>query len=180
MFFYTADFSSLCHSIIDKYILDKSLAIDATLGNGFDTDFLSSRFKKVIAFDIQKTACDFYNTKKNENVLVINDSHHKFENYINEEVNCIIYNLGFLPGGDKNITTLYETSLASIKSGLNLLKNEGLMLIVVYRGHEQGEKEESIILEYLLSLNKHKFSVMKHEIINRSSKSPMLFVIEKK
>lgn len=180
MFTYTADFSSLTHYIINTYVKEKKVAIDGTLGNGFDTDFLANNFETVYAFDIQKIACDKYNEKKQENVIVINDSHHKFLEYINTKVNCIVYNLGFLPGGDKSITTNYDSSIESIKIGLDILESSGLMLIASYRGHEEGMNEYVYISEYLSKLSKNRYAVMKHEIINRSNKSPVLFVIEKK
>lgn len=180
MFIYTADFSSLTHYIIKTFVKEKKVAIDGTLGNGFDTDFLSDNFEVVYAFDIQKIACDKYKENNKRNVTVINDSHHKFLEYINVNVNCIMYNLGFLPGGDKSITTSHNSSLESIKIGLDILESEGMMLITSYRGHDEGISEYCYIKEYLDTLPKNKFAVMKHEIINRSNKSPVLFVIEKK
>lgn len=180
MFTYTADFSSLTHYIIKNFVKEKSVAIDGTLGNGFDTDFLADNFKLVYAFDIQKIACETYKQKEKQNVLVINDSHHKFLEYIKENVNCIVYNLGFLPGGDKSITTCYNSSLESIKLGLDILESEGMMLITSYRGHDEGMSEYIYIKEHLDNLPKNRYAVMKHEIINRSNKSPVLFVIEKK
>lgn len=180
MFTYTADFSSLTHYIIKNFIKEKKVAIDCTLGNGFDTDFLSDNFEVVYAFDIQKVACDKYKENKKQNVSVINDSHHKLSEYVNRNVNCIIYNLGFLPGGDKTITTCHDLSLESIKIGLDILESEGIMLITSYRGHDEGMSEYYCIKEYLDTLPKNKYAVMKHEIINRSNKSPVLFVVEKK
>ena len=74
MFKYVSDVSILSHNIIKEYIPEKDVAIDATLGNGYDCDFLSENFKKVYAFEIQKDACDKY-IDKNNNVIVINESH---------------------------------------------------------------------------------------------------------
>ena len=179
MFKYVSDVSILAHNIIKSYVEDKNIAIDATLGNGYDCDFLSSYFKKVYAFEIQKEACEKY-IDKNNNVKIINESHHKIDEFINEEVNCICYNLGYLPGGNKDITTLAETSLKSIQIALNLLAQNGLMTIAIYRGHNEGKEEESCILKYLRTLPKNKYGVMLHECINRSNVSPLLVVVEKK
>ena len=85
MFLYTSDFSSLTHYIIEHFVKNKNIAIDATLGNGYDTNFLSEKFKNVIAFDIQKEACEKYLEHKNSNVTIINDSHNKFKEYINSK-----------------------------------------------------------------------------------------------
>ncbi len=180
MYRYVGNISDLSHYIIKDFVLNKEVAIDATLGNGYDTDFLSSLFKKVYTFDIQKEACDNYSANKKDNVEVINDSHHLFKKYINEKVDCIMYNLGFLPGGDKSITTLHKTSLESIKEGLEILKNGGIMTICIYRGHSEGKIEESCILEYLKTLPKNQFGVMVQTYLNRQEISPLLVVIEKK
>ena len=179
MFKYVSDVSLLSHSIIKEYIEDKIVAVDATLGNGYDCDFLSSCFEKVFAFEIQKDACEKY-IDKNNNVIIINDSHHKIDEYVKEEINCVCYNLGYLPGGDKDITTVAETSLKSIQIALELLAPNGLMSIAIYRGHNEGKEEESCIIQYLRNLPKNKFGVMLHECINRSDKSPLLVIVEKK
>lgn len=180
MYKYVGNISDLSHHIIESFITNKRIAIDATLGNGHDTDFLSNIFQYVYSFDIQKQACDKYVEKNITNVEVINDSHHLFHKYIHENVDCIIYNLGFLPGGDKNITTMHETSLESIKKGLSILNSSGFMIICIYRGHYEGKIEESCILEYLKTLPKNKFGVMIQSYLNRENISPIMVIIEKK
>lgn len=180
MYVYTGNISNLAHCIINNFVLNKGVAIDATLGNGYDTDFLSNIFQDVYSFDIQRQACENYILKGIDNVTVINDSHHLFKKYIDKNVDCIIYNLGFLPGGDKNITTIHETSLGSIKEGLEILSNSGIMIICIYRGHSEGKIEESFILNYLKTLPKNKFGVMVHSYLNRDEVAPLLVVVEKK
>lgn len=180
MFKYVGDISKISHYIISNFLLNKNVAIDATLGNGHDTDFLCKNFDRVYSFDIQKTACDNYLEKKNDNVKVINDSHHMLEEYIDENVDCIMYNLGFLPGGDKNITTKSSTSLESIKIGLSMLNSGGIMTICLYRGHTEGKEEENLIIPYLKKMDKSKYGVMYHSFLNRNENAPILIVIEKK
>ena len=180
MFKYVSDISVLSHYIIDNFLENKNIAIDATLGNGYDSDFLADKFKLVYSFEIQKEACDKYLDKKRDNIIVINDSHHKFTEYINSKVDCIMYNLGFLPGGDKSITTLAHTTLKSIKDGLNLLNSGGIMTIAIYSGHCEGLNEKNCILDYVESLPKNIYGVMEHKYINRAKTSPSLIVIEKK
>lgn len=179
MYRYVGDISSIAQNIIKNYLENKETAIDGTLGNGHDTDFLAENFKRVYAFDIQKEACLNYEKKNKENVKVVNASHHLFKEYVKEEVDCIMYNFGFLPGGDKNITTLHETSLKSIKEGLDLLKSKGIMTLCIYTGHSEGKKEETCILEYLRELPKNKYGVMIHSFLNREN-APELVVVEKK
>lgn len=178
MYNYIDEISKIAQGIIKSYEDNKKIAIDCTLGNGHDTDFLSKSFDRVYAFDIQKEACDKYS--KNKNTIVINDSHEYLGKYINENVDCIMYNLGFLPGSkDKAITTKSESTIKSIDEGLKILNPRGIMTICVYIGHDEGKREETCIVDYLSKLPKDRFAVMEHRYINRNNLAPRLFVIER-
>ncbi|MEG2288594.1 MAG: class I SAM-dependent methyltransferase [Clostridium sp.] len=180
MFRYLGDITDVAHYIIENFVIDRCIAIDQTLGNGSDCDFLSGKFKKVYAFDIQSTAIEKYKKKNKENVILIMDSHENIANYIKEEVDVAIYNLGFLPGGDKSITTHAESTLKSVEDTLKILKSGGFVLIAVYTGHNAGQYESEELIKYVGCLPKNKFGVMLHKVINRSENAPYLLVIEKK
>lgn len=180
MFKYVGDISTIYQNIINDFIEKKLIVIDATLGNGYDTDFLSKVFNKVYAFDVQKEAILNYKEKNIENVSLILDSHENFDKYIKENVDCIVYNLGYLPGSDKSITTKKESTLKSLESGLNLLKENGLMIIALYSGHEEGKKEKKAVLSYCENLSKKKFGVIYQQFLNRTNNPPSLVIIEKK
>lgn len=175
-----------------KNFLEKNdIVIDATCGNGNDSLFISKLLDltkgKLYLFDIQKKAIE--NTLlllKNslaqeifEKIYLINDSHADFSKYINFKVNLIIYNLGYLPKGNKEITTKLETTLLSIQSGLTLLDDRGAISITCYPGHKEGEKEERNLVSYLSSLDNSKFSVCYYKWLNKE-KAPSLFWIRKK
>lgn len=180
MFKYVTDVSNIYHNIITTFIEEKKVAIDATLGNGHDCDFLSDLFEKVYAFDIQKEAVNSYNEKNKRNVNVILDSHENFTTYIKEDVQCIVYNFGYLPGNNKHITTVAESTLKSINLGLDLLDTNGIMIIALYSGHEEGKREKNEVLNLVESLPKNKYGVLHTEFINRAKNAPSLVVIEKK
>lgn len=180
MFKYVGDISELSHNIITQYVENKSVAIDCTLGNGYDCDFLSNNFSKVYAFDIQNLAIDTYKQREKHNVILINDSHEFINKYVHEKIDVAVYNLGFLPGGDKTITTKAKSTLKSIEISLEYLKSGGFVFIAVYIGHEEGAIEGEAILNYVSSLSKKLYGVMIHKFINRSPLSPYLIVIEKK
>lgn len=181
MFKYVTDVSNIYHNIISTFIEDKNIAIDATLGNGHDCDFLSELFNKVYAFDIQEEAVNTYKEKNKSNVEAILDSHENFNTYIKEEsVQCIVYNLGYLPGNNKHITTIAESTLKSINVGLELLDENGIMIIALYSGHEEGLVEKNEVLKFVEKLPKNKYGVLHTEFINRAKTAPSLVVIEKK
>lgn len=180
MFKYVSDVSNIYHNIINSFIDEKNVAIDATLGNGHDCDFLSELFKHVYAFDIQEEAINSYELKNKENVDTILDSHENFKNYITEDINCIVYNLGYLPGNNKEVTTVAHSTLKSIEVGLDLLATNGLMIIALYSGHEEGKIEKDAVLKFTSKLPKNKYGVLHTEFTNRAKSAPSLVVIEKK
>lgn len=179
MYNYVNDVSTISHTIISSGVKNCVTAIDATLGNGYDTDFLSRNFTKVFSFDIQENAIEKYRIRRSANVELINDSHENFKEYVHTDVDCIVYNLGFLPGGDKNITTNWQSTLKSIKIGLEMLRPGGIMCVAIYAGHEEGKKEKEVILDYVSKLDKKKYGVLTHCFLNRSNEPPILIAIEK-
>jgi SAM-dependent methyltransferase len=178
LFNYIGDISNIAHDIIKRYLRNFDSAVDATLGNGYDTDFLSNNFKKIFSFDIQNSAVENYREKKRDNVILVNSSHENLKAFVNCQVDCVMYNLGFLPGGDKSITTQAHTTIASIKEALKFLNPGGIISIAIYTGHEEGRKEEALILDFVKNLPKRHYGVLLHSFINRMN-CPMLVIIEK-
>lgn len=180
MFKYCNTISELSHDIVKKYCTNFNVAVDATLGNGYDTDFLSSLFLKVYSFDIQNIAIENYKNNKKNNVILINSSHSNINNYVKERPDCIIFNLGYLPGGDKNVTTMASSTIESLKTSLKILNNGGIIIVCIYTGHKEGKKEEECILNFVQNLSKKEFSTVLHTYVNRQNNPPKLLVIEKK
>ena len=101
---------TLIEFLIKTYVQNIYIAVDMTVGNGFDTKMILDNFdvKKIYCFDIQKKAIsNTYNLLKDKysNYELILDNHCNFYKYINENIDLAIYNLGYLPKGDKSITT---------------------------------------------------------------------------
>lgn len=180
------------HPLIDQYldlfILPHSVVIDATLGNGHDSYKMAQKMNtcgKLYGFDIQKTAIENSQAllnKLSENgpqVVLIEDSHANFHDHINEPIDFIIYNLGYLPKGDKEITTLADSTLKSVQAGLELLASNGKMLIAVYHGHDAGKAEKIALENYLSKLDQAHFHVFKQEFINQKNNPPLIYLIEK-
>jgi len=158
--------------------------LDATMGNGNDTLLLAElvgKEGKVYAFDVQEAAVK--NTKQLlDNCLatteLIMDSHDKIDEYIEEELSFAMYNLGYLPGGDKKIVTEKNSSLKSIKKCLGLLKTGGMVTICLYPGHEAGMAEAIAIESYLGETSNKDYFVLKTANINVKG-SPYLIMIKK-
>lgn len=168
--------------ICRKFIKKGDITVDATCGNGNDTLMLSLLSKKVYAFDIQKKAIEKTNDllKRNNinNVTLINDSNELINKYLNDfkgKISLVIYNLGYLPNGNKNITTNRKSTLTSIKKAFNMLNSKGIILVVFYP-HEEGKKEKEVVLDYL---NKNDIKYIKYTNTDNIN-APFLIEIRKK
>mgnify|MGYP001084715906 CR=1 FL=1 len=137
--------------------------------------------KKIIAFDIQAQAISQAkaNNSQFNNIEYILDGHEHVTKYVQEQVKAIIYNLGFLPKGNKNITTLHQTTLDSLDQAMQLLVVGGRIAIVVYSGHPEGKIELEKILSTLCILDQKKWEVWMSSFINQKNNPPQLIVLEK-
>ena len=119
--------------------IKKEVAIDATIGNGYDTLFLREHYKKVIGIDIQPLAIKRSKEKLKdfENVEIYLDDFNNIANY--KYANTIIFNLGFLPGSNRKVKTQDYTSDKAILNAYNIL--DGILLIACYVQHEGGYNE---------------------------------------
>lgn len=173
----------LSHYLIENRVENNIRACDMTAGNGKDSKFiLDNKNPKILyAFDIQKLSqerCEKLIGQR-DNFKFILDDHKNIEKYIEEKIDLFIYNLGFLPKGDKSITTNYKSVIESLKSCLNLLNENGLILITFYPGHEEGKNEEKYVGEFLKNLDQKTFQVIKYNFYNQINNPPFLISIRK-
>ena len=90
-----------------------------------------------------------------------------------------MFNLGYLPGGNKKITTMRETTMPAIEAAISLLDRDGILLIAIYPGHEEGDAEGKMVGEYLSTLIRFKHCATKIKILN-SPTSPYFYIVEAK
>lgn len=177
-----------CHHFIREHVKEGDICIDATAGNGNDTQLLCELVGekgRVFAFDIQSQAVE--NTKKRleEHQLlgradVLLESHVNMGNYVKEDVvSCIVFNFGYLPGGDHNLATKKETSIAAIYEGLRLLKKGGMMSLCIYSGGDSGFEERDVILKELKQLDSKQYLVILSGYYNRPNNPPIPVLIIK-
>lgn len=182
------DLLTLQKSFILAHLKSGDICADFTMGNGHDTCFLSKAVGqdgKVYAFDIQKGALQSTREllqKENcpENYTLILDSHHNAKNYITEKIKAGMFNLGYLPGsGNKALTTKRETTLPAVQSAIEMLASDGILLVAVYPGHEEGYEEGVMLREYFSTISRFEMSISQFQIVN-SPTSPYFFIVEKK
>lgn len=181
------DLLALQKHFILEHLKEGDIAVDFTMGNGHDTEFLSKTVGEsghVYAFDIQEQALESTseNLKKANcpnNYSLILDSHHNVKNYVDVKIKAGMFNLGYLPGGNKKITTMRETTLPAIEAAISLLDRDAILLVAVYPGHEEGDAEGKMICEYLSTLVRYQYCATRINILN-SPTSPYFIVIETK
>jgi len=172
---------------IASHVREGGTVVDFTMGNGHDTLWLAEQVGengKVYAFDIQPKALESSEKLLREsgcpqNYTLILDSHANVEQYVKEPICAGMFNLGYLPGSDKSVTTLRESTMKAVEGALRLLEDDGGLLIAVYPGHEEGSLEGKMLDEYFATLDRKKICVSKLMIVN-SPTSPFFFLVEKR
>jgi len=173
--------------LITQKVSVGDVVVDATMGNGNDTLCLSRAVGQkghVFAFDIQQKAID--NTKALlesndafDNVTLIKDGHENLDKHLKSPVKLVLFNLGFLPKSDKQITTKSATTITAVEKAFSFLDRFGLLLTVAYPGHKEGMKEKEDILRFSSNLPQNKFNVFYMDLINQKNNPPVLIGIEK-
>ena len=177
----------ITHHFIEKAVKPVDRVIDATMGNGNDTLFLSQivgETGEVFAFDIQQQALD--STAKllekeaaTDNTRLILSGHQNMEEYVSGEVSAVMFNLGYLPGGDHSVGTLAETTVAALEAAMRLLKKHGIITVGVYYGGDSGFDEKERVMEYIAGIDFKKFTVLTLDYKNRPNCPPIAVIIEK-
>lgn len=170
--------------LMEEAVSPGDTVVDATCGNGHDTKFLSELTGpagKVYSFDIQKAAIDNARELTNGcgNIEFIHDSHARAEKYIETSIQAVMFNLGYLPRGDKSITTEGESTIEAISQLFELLKPGGRIVIVVYHGHEKGKEERDALYRYLSGFPQEAADILEYRFINQRNNAPFILCVEK-
>ena len=181
------DLVGLHKHFIMEHIGEGDTVVDFTMGNGNDTLFLSKAVGesgKVYAFDIQEDALTSTRAHLEangapENYTLICASHHRVKEFVTEPIKAGMFNLGYLPrSGRKAVTTMRETTMPAVQAAIELLAPDGVLIVAIYPGHEEGALEGEMLREYFSSLSKYRICPSEFKILN-SPTSPYFFLVEK-
>ena len=181
------DLVGLHKHFIMEHLKEGDTAVDFTMGNGNDTLFLSKAVGpsgKVYAFDIQEEALT--STREHlisngapENYTLICASHHRVKEFVEGPIKAGMFNLGYLPrSGKKAVTTMRETTMPAVEAALELLAPDGVLIVAIYPGHEEGALEGEMLREYFSGLSRFRICPSEFKILN-SPTSPYFFLVEK-
>lgn len=172
----------LCHSWLTQYLRPGFFCIDATAGRGRDTALLCSlvgESGRVVALDIQPAAVEATRTLLAQQgyahrAEVFLDDHAHLSAYAQPDtVDCIVFNLGWLPGGDHTIFTQAASSIAALEAALTLLRPGGLISICIYYGRQNGYAERDALLDWLTQLDDRRYTALVSQFANRPGDVPI-------
>ena len=184
--------TALSLKILSEYISEGDIVIDATSGNGRDTLALAKMTGssgKIYAFDIQESAIKKTRTLlEKEGVLtrceLIQGSHLHIKELIPASVEgkgaAVVFNLGYLPGGEKEITTEAETTVPAVAKALELIRPGGIIAVTMYSGHPKGAEEKTALLRFAAQLPQREYHAAHISYINQHNRPPELLLITKK
>ena len=172
------------HLLADRAIRRGDLTIDATVGNGHDTLFLARSVGpegRVVGFDIQQGALNETRRRVQADapdtaLHLIHAGHETMATHLAENaygtVSAVMFNLGYLPGGDHSVTTTPETTCPALDTSVELLRPGGIITVVAYTGHEGGEEEAHAVESWASALPEASFRTLSYRFVNQPSDPP--------
>ncbi len=189
----------MAHWMLKDIIKTNDVVVDATMGNGYDTQFLAELGANVYAFDVQEEALNATEKRlddagiKNQifeknlsnlltepSVNLVLSGHEKLSEYVKEPIKAAIFNLGYLPKTDKSVVTKADTTLTALDALTNELVVGGRIAIMIYYGHEGGMEEKDAVIKWTSSLPQKDWEVTSYAPLNQIHTPPILVLIEKR
>ena len=177
----------LAADILRQVLSEGDTAIDATMGNGHDTESLCRLVGPsghVYAFDVQAQAVE--NTRQRltsaglaDRAVLFHLGHEHMADTVPAPVRLVMFNLGWLPGGDHTVTTRLQTTLSAVDQALRLLLPGGVLVLCAYPGHEEGARELQALISFFSSLPPQQYNVLRQTFLNAGPGAPECFVVQK-
>lgn len=177
----------LAHLLLRHFVRPGDRAVDATCGNGNDTLLLAELVGaagRVWAFDIQQEAVDGTARRLaagglSERVTLVAAGHETMAEQVDAGLNAVVFNLGYLPGGDRSVITRPETTGAALEQALDLLAPGGVVALTVYPGHDGGEAERRLAEAWATKLRAPRFHSWRMGQLNVTADAPYFILVQK-
>lgn len=176
----------LVHLLLRQLVRPGDRVVDATCGNGKDTLLLAELVGEngfVFAFDIQEAALERSAARLAEaglgsRVTLLAAGHEELARLVTTPVAAVVFNLGWLPGGNRELITRSETTVPALESALRLLHAGAVLTITCYPGHDGGDAETAAVLAWAAALPAHRYHVWRMGQLNVSAAAPFCLVIQ--
>jgi predicted methyltransferase len=161
------------------------LVIDATAGNGHDTVFLAGcvgENGRVLAYDVQEAAIRSASERVasagfSARVEFHQESHSAMASHAKPgSVAAVMFNLGYLPGDDHQLTTETAETLTALEAAALVLKPGGIISVVCYPGHETGAVESAAVEAWMTSRAASGWRIAKYAMLGTLRPAPFLLV----
>lgn len=177
----------LSHLFLHCFLRDGQRAIDATCGNGYDTLLLAGLVGEhghVWGFDIQQQAIvettrRLAEAQLSNRVTLLHSGHEELTQHVAVQVQVVLFNLGYRPGGDRTIITRPDTTASALEQSLSLLVAGGIILVTIYPGHNGGSAEQSAVEGWAAGLDPRAFHCWRMGQTNVSETAPYLLLVQK-
>jgi predicted methyltransferase len=189
----------LAHFLVKSHLSSREhlslFAIDATVGNGFDTLFLAECVGEkgvVIGFDIHEMLEASQRLEQagvSKRVQLCQQGHETMlevmqtimsKSKTQSGIHAIMFNLGYLPRGDTSTITRPHTTLEALQQSIQLLASGGILTIACYRGHDGGNEETELVIAWARGLPQEEYSVIHNTFINKRGTPPELLAVYKR
>jgi predicted methyltransferase len=177
----------LAHLLVQQTLKSGDWVVDATTGNGHDTLWLApcvGTLGRVYGFDVQEAALASAAQRVLglPQVTLIHSGHETLAAQLPPEargrIAAVMFNLGFLPGASKAVTTKTDTTLAALGQALDFLAVGGRITLVLYPGHPGGDEEAAAVRAYARRLPAT-YAASHYARVNSRKPAPELVHIER-
>ena len=176
------------HLLWKEQLKTAKVVVDATCGNGNDSLYLLKNGQEgmhLFAMDIQEEA--IRRSKElleqegiSEGVIFLHVSHEEGLAELVEELDLVVFNLGYLPKSDHRMMTEAETTISAIQVASEKLSVGGIITIIAYPGTEKGKKEKEALEMFLHAIPQKEFHCWRTEPMNQVNEPPILYVVQKR
>ncbi|MEX1025612.1 MAG: class I SAM-dependent methyltransferase [Planctomycetota bacterium] len=148
-------FTQRAHLLVGEVVRAGSSVLDATAGRGRDTLFLArcvGAAGRVLAVDVQAEAIHSTDALLRaagvrERVELVESDHAELAALlVGRVLDGALFNLGFLPGGSREVVTRSDSTLRAIDAALAVLRPGGRIVVTSYVGHPGGRREATALL----------------------------------
>lgn len=176
---------SLVHLLLRSLLRPGSRAVDATCGNGKDTCLLAELVGPqghVWAIDIQRTALERTAARLpdelRQRVTLLHAGHEQLPELVEAPLDAVVFNLGWLPGADRQITTTTATTLSALGGACHLLAPAGMLFITCYPGHPEGASEAAAVVDWCNRLPADTYFVWRMAQPNVTAEAPFTLLVQ--